>query len=429
MKINVLVFPCGSQAAIEINNCLKESLRFEIFGASSVDDHGKHIYKNYIGDLPNISAHNFIQKLNEAINNYNIKYIIPTHDSVALHLMENRLHIGATIVASELETTKVCRYKSMLYERFKEYDFNPITYNNINDILTFPIFLKPDNGQGGKGTHIAYNKDELQYIFTKFPNLLLCEYLPGQELSIDCFTDRKGNLRLVSPRTRERTLSGISVKSRLLEPSQEITNIAVQINKELNFRGYWFFQLKEDHSGKFKLMEVSTRFASSASLTFSKDINLPLLTLLDFEDLDIDILPNNYAVEMDRAFINRFHLGIDYERVYVDLDDTLILRNEYCNEQLLAFLYQCLRKKREVVLITKHISNVTTTLNKFKIHPGLFSDVIHIKPEEHKHLFISEDKKSIFIDNSFAERKKVKEIFGTPTFDISNVECLLDWRG
>lgn len=180
MKINVLVFPCGSQAAIEINNCLKESLRFEIFGASSVDDHGKHIYKNYIGDLPNISAHNFIQKLNEAINNDNIKYIIPTHDSVALYLMENRLHIGATIVASDLETAKVCRYKSMLYERFKKYDFNPITYNNIYDILTFPIFLKPDNGQGETGLILLIIKTNCNISLLNFLIYYCVSTYPGR---------------------------------------------------------------------------------------------------------------------------------------------------------------------------------------------------------------------------------------------------------
>ena len=35
---------------------------------------------------------------------------------------------------------------------------------------------------------------------------------------------------------------------------------------------------------------------------------------------------------------------------------------------------------------------------------------------------------SIFIDNAFAERMAVKKELGIPTFDVTNFECLIDWR-
>lgn len=37
-------------------------------------------------------------------------------------------------------------------------------------------------------------------------------------------------------------------------------------------------------------------------------------------------------------------------------------------------------------------------------------------------------KDSILIDDSFAERKRVRERLGIPVFDIDMVESLIDWR-
>ena len=36
-------------------------------------------------------------------------------------------------------------------------------------------------------------------------------------------------------------------------------------------------------------------------------------------------------------------------------------------------------------------------------------------------------KPSIFIDNAFYERKLVKENLNIPTFDVSNIDVLIDW--
>jgi len=60
MKKNVLVFPCGSEIGLEIYRSLSKSIHFNIIGASSIDDHGKFIFQNYIGDAPFVEDANFI---------------------------------------------------------------------------------------------------------------------------------------------------------------------------------------------------------------------------------------------------------------------------------------------------------------------------------------------------------------------------------
>lgn len=429
LKKRVLVFPCGSVMAVDINFALRNCLRIEIFGASSIEDHGRYIYKNYIGKVPNIREENFIYEFNKIITEYKIDFIIPTHDTVAEYLVKNESEIFAKIICSNLETTEICRHKSLIYSKFKKYDFVPRIYNNVSEVDTFPIFLKPDDGQGGKGTFLANNKKELEFYTSINPKLIICEYLPGEEISVDCFTDRKSNLRFTSARTRERILAGMSVNSKKISVQNEIYKIADIINKELSFRGYWFFQLKKDKNQRYKLLEISTRLAGTACLNRNLDVNFPLLSILDFCDEDIEILPNDYSIEVDRTLINRYKLDIQYERVYIDFDDTLIFDKKYYNEYMFMFLYQCVNDHKEIILITKHENSITETLKNLKIADCLFDEIIQVELSDFKYKYIDTNKKSIFIDNSFAERKMVREKLNIPCFDVSNIECLIDWRG
>ncbi|MES5954328.1 ATP-grasp domain-containing protein [Bacillus fungorum] len=427
MKFKVLVFPCGSQMAIDINFSLRHALQIELFGASSVEDHGKYVYRNYIGGLPNIAEQHFIQHFNKVLQEQQINFIIPTHDTVALFLKEHESELTAKVITADLETVRTCRYKSLTYKQFSNYPFVPTVYSQIQDVNEFPVFLKPDDGQGGQGTVLVNNKEELKFHLSKTPNLLVCEYLPGKEISIDCFTDQYGILRMISPYTRDRTLAGVSVHSTLESITDEINNIAHILNKELSFRGHWFFQMKQDKTNKYKLLEVSSRMSADSILTVGRGINLALLSILDFAELDITIERNDYAIEIDRSFTSRYTLGITYERVYIDLDHTLIVDNKI-NTQLLMFLYQCVNKHIELILVTTNKDIIYETLQKYHIHPTLFSKIVQmnhiIKEVKYEQL----NKKAIFIHNIFAKQSTLHNQLNIPSFDVHNIECLIDWR-
>ena len=49
-----------------------------------------------------------------------------------------------------------------------------------------------------------------------------------------------------------------------------------------------------------------------------------------------------------------------------------------------------------------------------------------MRGEDTKIAYIHPD--SLFIDDSFAERKRVKEACGIPVFDLDMVESLLNWK-
>lgn len=426
MKKNLLVFPCGDIAAGDIYGALKDHESFEVYGASSILDHGEYVYKNYI-KLPNISEETFVDRLNEVISQYGITDIIPTHDSVALYLVANQEKICCQIISSDLYTNEICRFKHKTYSLFEEDNFVPKIYAAYNSVDQLPVFLKPTDGQGAKNTFFVDDEETLRYLVKQNPDHLISEYLPGEELTIDCFTNRHGELLFIGPRSRDLVFSGISVRSTRFPLTEEIESIVITINQKLNFRGYWFVQLKKDKHNKFKLLELSTRLAGTYSLNRSLDINFPLLSVLDFADVDIEILPNNYDIQLDRTFMNRYKIDIDYQTVYIDFEKTIVSKNSL-NKYIVSFLYQCINQNKELILMACETSDVSKMLGNLKLSEKIFDSVILVKENVPKFLYMDKEKKSIFIDNSFEERKFVKLYLEIPSFDTSNIECLFDWK-
>jgi len=132
-------------------------------------------------------------------------------------------------------------------------------------------------------------------------------------------------------------------------------------------------------------------------------------------------------IEVDRALISRFKLGFDYDKIYLDFDDTVIC-NGAVHPYVLLLLYQAAYEGKPVHLLTRHDRDIHQTLAKAKLHPGLFAEIRTLGWDEEKHEVIGRGGNSIFIDNAFTERKKVKEHLGIPVFDVDAVGCLLDWR-
>ncbi|OEI75936.1 carbamoylphosphate synthase large subunit short form [Bacillus subtilis] len=426
MNKNVLIFPCGSEIGLEVHNALKYVKGLTLYGGSSIKDHGTYVYKNYIEGFPNIDAEEFINFLNEMVSKFNIDFIIPAHDSVVLKLAQHQDSINAIVVTSSKETCEIARSKKLTYQFFENEDFVPKMYNQVNEINTYPVFLKPDVGQGSKGIAKANNKEELLFYKKQNKDLIVLEYLPGEEYTIDCFTDKNGSLKFAGKRARKRIKSGISVNSVTLPLDEEVKRISRVINDKIKFRGAWFFQLKKDINNKYKLLEIAPRIAGTMGLHRNKGINFPLLSLYDRMDYDVQITNNNFEVEVDRALINRFELNISYKRVYVDFDDTITYR-EKVNPMLMLFLYQCSSKGVELILITKHAYKIRETLEALKISPTLFDEIIHLNKQDKKSESINNDLSAIFIDDSFAERSEIYNL-NIPVFDIDAVESLIDWR-
>lgn len=427
MKKRVLVYPCGTEIGLEIYRAVRNSIHFKLIGGSSSYDHGRFVYDHHIDNLPFITDNSQLDdiiKFNELIEKYNIDFIYPAMDGVLYKFAELRDYLNCTLIAPEFETSMITRSKRLTYNLLKDYLEVPEMYDINAQDLKFPLFAKPDVGQGSKNTRLIGNLTDLQYYIQEngTKGTLLLEYLPGTEYTIDCFTNNEGKLIYAGGRSRKRIKSGISVNA-VEERNTDFQRIAEIINSKIRQKGGWFFQLKKNSEGKFSLLEVASRIAGTSSFTRNLGVNLPLLTLHLFNGDDIEsVIINNYNLELDRALYNKFNNDIKYSHVYLDYDDTLIIDSKV-NIQIIAFLYQCINEGIPITLITKHQDDLKEKLKSQRL-TSLFDKIIHIKPEDEKYRYIKE-KDSIFIDDSYGERVKVKNTLGINVFDGHMIECLL----
>lgn len=424
-KKRVLVFPCGSEIGLELHRALAWSTHIDLIGGSSVSsNHGKYVYRGYTEGIPYVEDPSFIEKMNEVVERHKIDYIFPAHDSVVLKLSENAERISCEVIGSPLETCRICRSKKLTYETLSKVLRVPMMYRDDDKRLVYPVFLKPDVGQGSRGTHIAGSVEELSFFLRKRPDLLLLEYLPGREFTVECFTDRHRSLLFIGARERIRITNGIVMDTRAASDSR-FDKMADSINKRFEFRGAWFFQVKMDAKGEPALLEVAPRTAGGMGLFRNLGVNLALLSVFDRMNLDVSVLLNTYGLEMDRALVNRFASDISYDHVYLDLDDTLLFKGKV-NPWLVAFLYQCFNTGKKAHLLTSHVGDPAPLLKKHRLG-SLFDSVVHVEKDEEKADYIKEPL-SIFIDDSFSERVRVKRRLGIPVFSADAIESLIDWR-
>lgn len=422
LKTNVLVFPAGSEIGLELARSLQSIRHFKLFGASSVYDHSFYAYKNLLPLIPFFTEDNFVLHLNKLLRENEIDVLIPAHDDIAELFSEieakGLLPDNVKVLGSPSETCQIARSKRKTYSRLQDVIETPKMYEyDVKEEITFPLFIKPDKGQGSKGARKLNSKKELHAFYKKdtFAEYVLCEYLPGPEYTVDCFTDRNGHLRFAEGRLRKRINSGISVSSEKYSNST-IKKIATLINSKLHFQGMWFFQVKTRANGTLVLLEIAPRLSGGMGFTRAYGVNLPLLALYDKMDLDVEIFSNNVPIIRDSALSPRYTFDYEFNHVYVDLDDTLIHDTEV-NSSLLSLLYYFLNKGKSLYLITRHRAVHGTdplqTLSDNFIETRLFKEIIEVENNCKKSTYIRHQN-AVFIDDSASERLDVHKSCNIP---------------
>ena len=421
-KRNVLVFPAGTEIGLEIFHALNACKEVRLVGAGQdVSNHGQFIYSEYYV-LPSIYENGWLEALNNLCVKLKIDYIFPAYDDVIVALSEKKNQLQAKVISSPALTCKITRSKSETYRYFASKIRVPTLYDSPNQVAKFPVLVKPDKGQGSFGVTKVINATTLKNSLETILSPIICEYLPGEEYTVDCFSDREKGLLFSGARSRRRIRNGISVNT-VTEYIPELSQMAREISQAINLWGAWFFQVKRAENGEFALLEIAPRIAGSMAIHRVTGVNFPLLSIFEAERLPISVQQNVGFVELDRALSNRYRHSICYSTLYIDLDDTLILNNQV-NLQVIKLLFQCINKGKKIVLLTRHREDLNKTLIKHKLL-GLFDEIIHLRDGEKKSSHIKQSD-AIFLDDSFVERMDVLTHCNIPTFDCSMIEILTE---
>ena len=419
---HVLVFPAGTEIGLEIFSALRYCKEVRLFGASqATSNHGPFVYPDY-AELPSIHEEGWVEALVDLCHRWSIEYIFPAYDDLIVALAREAHRIPATIISAPAEACEITRSKADTYRRLAGVVRVPALYARADDAPGYPLLVKPDRGQGSFGIRKVNDAAQLQSAVSEVPGALICEYLPGEEYTIDCFSDRDRGLLFARARSRRRVRNGISVNT-VSEDLPEVRPIAERIGRELSLHGAWFFQLKRAADGQLALLEVAPRIAGAMATHRVMGVNFPLLSIFEHERLPLGTLVNEGPMELDRALVNRFRHSIRFSALYVDLDDTLIVHGKV-NIAVVRLIFQAINDGKPVRLVTRHAYDVAATLMRFRL-AGLFDEVIHLQNGEPKSAHILEAD-ALLVDDSFSERREVSRALGIPTLDPSMVEMLIE---
>jgi hypothetical protein len=390
-----------------------------------VHDHGEFTYAVHRDGVPFVDHPDFIRAINALIRKDDIRIIFPAHDSVILKFAQNLDRLGCDVVGSPPETCEITRSKKKTYAHFRSDGIRtPAVYDPNSDIpvSSFPLFLKPDAGQGSKGVVLARDQRDVRYHTAKDPSLLILEYLPGEEYTVDCFTDYTGSLLFCEGRTRSRIINGISVRTSPVQ-RPEFADFAHQINRSLRMNGAWFFQLKRAADGSLALLEIAPRIAGASAVNRVRGVNLPVLSYYNQMKLPVRVECNGFDVTLERSWSNRYKTTFEFGHIYVDFDDCVCSDDGKANPDVVRLLYQCLNSGKRLHLLSKHAGDLAKQLSYLRLGQLFDTCTVIGKHDKKSNYIIHKD--AIFIDDSFAERSDVHLALGIPVFSVDAIECLM----
>jgi carbamoyl-phosphate synthase large subunit len=303
----------GAPGAAGILKCLRQDSFLHITAAdANPEAAGKHLAADF-ATIPRADDPSFIPALFSLCKEKSIRVVMPLVTKELLlfaNAKEQFEKAGITLLVSNAASLEIANNKSRLYEFLQWRDIAVPDFRIVETVEQFreavtalgypekPVCFKPSVSNGSRGFRIIDGKineadllfnykpnntyikfDDAQRILgsAPFPELLVSEYLPGEEYSVDCLVNN-GQTIVAVPRLRKRMINGISVEGEFVK-EESIMDYCRQIITSLQLHGNIGIQVKKSAAGKFLILEINPRVQGTIVAGLGAGINLPLLAV------------------------------------------------------------------------------------------------------------------------------------------------------
>jgi carbamoyl-phosphate synthase large subunit len=318
-KINVLLTAAGGRHTLGVIDCLKnnyEKRKIRIICTDAVDQPLLKFKSDGFYIVPKGNSKKFINSIEKICKIEKIDVIIPGNGDEILSISNNielfnSKNISTTI--SNLESIKITMDKEKTYSELIKSKINIPKFFKVNDYSEFlssakklgypknDICFKPSKysqSGGSKGFRILrkintsrkiileYKPDSIEIDFEtvksmfktgKKLELLIMEYLPGDEFSTYVFAD-KGKMLYCIPNIRQKLSQHYSFEAKTVK-NKQIEKMCKIIVKKLKLDYNANIQFKRSKTGKLKLIEINPRMGGTIVLPAISGVNLPYFTV------------------------------------------------------------------------------------------------------------------------------------------------------
>ncbi|WP_255149579.1 ATP-grasp domain-containing protein [Halorarius halobius] len=243
--------------------------------------------------VPRADDEAFFDAAFDLIVNEGVDVILPTSgfdiEPYARHRDQLRA-AGVVPVISPPESIDTCTDKAAFDEAMRGVAPLPETHVDPDprDVSGFPRFVKPVRGKGSEGATVVHDRADLELALRGDDRMLVQEYLPGTEYTVDVLSDLHGNALRAVPRERLATKGGISTAGQVVH-DEDLSRTCRRVAESLGLAGPTCMQFKRDDDGTAKLIDVNPRLGGGTVITTFAGVNLPRHSLELVAGVDVDV--------------------------------------------------------------------------------------------------------------------------------------------
>jgi carbamoyl-phosphate synthase large subunit len=237
--------------------------------------------------LSNLSSKDLL----EFCHQNNIGLIIPTRDGELEYfamLKEELKAVGLDVMVSELKsiTNSLDKLTFASLEKIKSIPAS----QNIDNIMAEAFVVKERYGAGAKSIGINLNKSEALNHARNLEHPIFQPYVKGDEISVDSYITREGDIKGIVMRKRDLVVRGESqITSTFFDENLEI--IFKDIFTSLNLYGHVILQAIIDEKKDVHVIECNARFGGASTLSLQAGLDSFYWAYLESIGNDLDEYP------------------------------------------------------------------------------------------------------------------------------------------
>ncbi len=225
--------------------------------------------KHYI--VPRMTAEGYIDVILDICKKEKISGVLSLIDPELSLLAENKENfeaVGTTVIGSSYELCERTLDKMEMYEWLtshgykcaKSYTDKNEFYNDLEEgKASFPVFVKPVRGSASIAISKVSDKETIDLLFAHSNNLMIQEFLNGQEIGADCYIDMVSG-QLVSAFTKKKLVMRAGETDKAVSfKDEKLFELINRFVSESGFKGQIDIDIF-DVNGEYYISEVNPRF-------------------------------------------------------------------------------------------------------------------------------------------------------------------------
>jgi carbamoyl-phosphate synthase large subunit len=347
-RINVLLTGVGAPGTKGTLYALKtnhDKVRVNVVG---VDLKGDVIGKYWVSKFHQVPApenEEYIDRINTICVKESIDVIVPQTTRETVVLSKNFSRVGSKVTVSGASAIEKANNKYELMKICKELGiptpdfFLTKSIEELRQRVTelgypgTPVVVKPPVSFGSRGFRVLreastwdtkrflsekpssteISLDELSKILgDDFPVLLVTQFLPGVEYTVDAFSGSKVSVAI--PRVRKEIVNGISFRTSL-DYRKDIIDYTTKLAKALELKFAFGFQFKLDEKGTPKILECNPRVQGTMVASTFSGVNVIWMSIKEVLGYPVKSIPRMKISEFYRFWGGLGTLGKKFDEI------------------------------------------------------------------------------------------------------------------